>query len=83
MLQYGSESLISAISNHLLSSYHIWHPGSSVSSVIRLRSGRPGSDSRQGQGFFLFVTASRPTLKSTQSPIQWIRESFPVEVNRP
>jgi len=34
--------------------------GSSVSTVNVLRTGRPGFDSRQGQGLYLFSTASRP-----------------------
>jgi hypothetical protein len=40
--------------------------------------GQPGFDSRQGQEIFLFITASRPVLGSTQPPIQWV----PV-INRP
>jgi hypothetical protein len=48
---------------------------SSGSVVTRLQSGRPGFDSRRGQGFILFATASRPLLGPTQ-PL------FP-EVNQP
>jgi hypothetical protein len=40
--------------------------------VIRLRVERPGFDSQQGQGFFQFITTSRPALGSTQPPIQWV-----------
>jgi len=43
----------------------------SVSIVTRLRNGRPGFYYWQGQGVFLFVTASRPLLGPTQPPTQW------------
>jgi len=46
-----------------------WNRGSSVSTVTELRNGRPGFSSRQGQGFLLFVTASRSALRSAQSHI--------------
>jgi len=36
-----------------------------VSLVTRLQARRPGFDYRQGQGYFLFATASRPTLEPT------------------
>jgi hypothetical protein len=42
---------------------------SSVSIVTSLWAGRPVFESRQGQGLFLFATASRPALRLTQSPI--------------
>jgi hypothetical protein len=48
----------------------------SVSIVTRLRAGRPRPDSRQGQGYFPFGTASRPALE----PIQWVPGSFPPRV---
>jgi hypothetical protein len=44
---------------------------SSVSIVIRLRAGRTGFDSWQGQGIFLFTTASRPAPGPNQSLIKW------------
>jgi len=40
--------------------------------VTKLRAGRPELNSRQGQGFSLFATASRPALEPTQTPIQWV-----------
>jgi hypothetical protein len=40
--------------------------------VTRLRAGRPGFDSRQGQGTFGFRTARRPALRPNQPPIQWV-----------
>jgi hypothetical protein len=40
--------------------------------MTKLRTGRSGFDSRQGQEFFLFATPSRPTLRATQPPIQWV-----------
>jgi hypothetical protein len=37
-----------------------------------LRAGRPRFDSREGKGIFLYSTAFRPALGSTQPPIQEI-----------
>jgi hypothetical protein len=42
----------------------------------RLRAGRSGFDSRQGQEIFLFSTASRPPLGPTQPPIKWVPSSI-------
>jgi len=42
-----------------------------------------GFESWQGQGIFLFTTASRPALWPTQPPIQWVPEAFYPEVKRP
>jgi hypothetical protein len=45
--------------------------GIAVSVVTRLRAGRPGLDSRQGQVFFFFfATASRLALGPSHPPIQ-------------
>jgi hypothetical protein len=53
---------------------------SSSQLLTRLRTGRPKFDSRLGQPFFLFTTASRPTLRLTQPPIQQVLGgSFPGE----
>jgi len=49
---------------------------SSVSTVTRLRAGRPGLDSRHGQGILLLVTAPISALRPTYSPIQWARRLF-------
>jgi hypothetical protein len=46
--------------------------GSSVSIVTRLWAGRPGFNSRQGQGYFLIATTARPALEPTQTRIQWV-----------
>jgi len=35
-----------------------------------LRPGQPEFDSRQGLGYFLFATTSRPVLSPTNPPIQ-------------
>jgi hypothetical protein len=48
-----------------------------------LPAGRPGFDSRQGQEFFLYSMASRPTLEPTQPPIQWVPEALSQGVKRP
>jgi hypothetical protein len=39
--------------------------------IDRLRVGRPGFDSLQGQDIFLYLTASRPAVESPHSPIKW------------
>jgi len=44
--------------------------------VTRLQAGRLGFDSRQGQGYFLYATGSRPALGPTQLPIQWVPGAF-------
>jgi hypothetical protein len=40
--------------------------------VTRLRVGQLGFDSQEGQEIFLLATASRPALRATQPPIQWV-----------
>jgi hypothetical protein len=64
--------------------------GSSVNIVTGLRVGRPGFDSRQGRGFFLLATVSRPALRPgpaqpspAQLPIQRLPGSHSSGVNRP
>jgi hypothetical protein len=42
-----------------------------------------GFESRQGQGIFLFTTASRPALEPTQPPIQWVLGALSLGVKRP
>jgi len=58
--------------------------GSSVNIKTRLRAGRLGFNSRQGQwrNFFL-VTASRPALGPTQPPVQWVPGILSLAVKRP
>jgi len=51
--------------------------------VIRLWAGRPGFDSQQRQGSFLFATASRPTLGHTKLPVQCLTGGFFPGANRP
>jgi hypothetical protein len=55
---------------------------SSVGIATSLRAGRSGFDSRQGLGIFLFATASRPAVGSTQPPMQWVPGALSPEVNR-
>jgi hypothetical protein len=57
--------------------------GSSVSSVTRLRAGRPGLDSLPGQECLLIATASRPVLGPTQPYIQWVPGTLSPGVKRP
>jgi hypothetical protein len=40
-------------------------------------------ESRQGLGNFLFTTASRPALRPTQPPIQWVLDALSLGVKRP
>jgi hypothetical protein len=42
-----------------------------------------GFDSRRRLGIFLFTTASRTTLETTQSPIQWVPGAISLGVERP
>jgi hypothetical protein len=42
-----------------------------------------GFESRQGLGIFLFTTASRPVLRPTQPPIQWVPGAISLGVKRP
>jgi hypothetical protein len=54
-----------------------------VSLVTKLRTGRPGFDFRQGQGSFLYTTASRSALGSNQPPIEWVPDALSMGVKRP
>jgi hypothetical protein len=54
---------------------------SSVSVVTGLSAGRPGFDYWQGQGFFLFATASSSALDPTGDPTQ--RVALTPEIKRP
>jgi hypothetical protein len=56
--------------------------GSSVSIVTEVPPGRPGFDSLRGQGF-VFSTASRPVLGSTQPPIRWVPRGLSPGVKGP
>jgi hypothetical protein len=40
-------------------------------------------ESREGLRLFLFTTASRPVLKLTQPPIQWVRGALSLGIKRP
>jgi len=51
--------------------------------VTKLRAGRPGFDSRQGQGISLFATTSILALRPTQPPIQWVTGAISPWVKRP
>jgi hypothetical protein len=42
-----------------------------------------GFDSRLELGIFLFTTASRKALGTTQPPIQWVPEALSLGVKRP
>jgi hypothetical protein len=48
-----------------------------------LRAGSSGFDSLRGLGIFLFTTASRPALGSTEPPIQWVPGALSLGVKRP
>jgi hypothetical protein len=51
--------------------------------VGRLRRRWEGNIRMEGLGIFLFTTASRTALGSTQSPIQWVPGAFSLRVKRP
>jgi hypothetical protein len=58
--------------------YFFSHPivGAEISpsvNLTKLRAGRQGLDSPQGQEFFLFVIVSTPVLWPTQPPIKWVQ----------
>jgi hypothetical protein len=57
-----------------------WNRDSSVGIATRLRAGRSGFDSRQGQEF---ASASRPALGPTQPPIQSVSRVVSLVVKRP
>jgi len=67
---YSNSATIIVKHNHV----NVRHYGSfkiNLCWLNQLQAGRPELDSRKGQGFFLFVTASTPALGPTQPPIQW------------
>jgi len=47
-----------------------------ISVIIETRPGRAGFNSRQGQWWYLFDTATRPALRPAQSPIQCVPGLF-------
>jgi len=58
--------------------------GSSVGVVTEVRAGQSDFESRQGQGFLLFATASRPALLGhTQPPLLWVPVALSLRVKRP
>jgi hypothetical protein len=57
--------------NSLNGQYSVW-----------LRDGRSGFDPRQRQRIFLLAPASRPALRPTQPPIQWVPEVLSPGVKR-
>jgi hypothetical protein len=42
-----------------------------------------GFDTRRGLGIFLFTTASRTALGSTQPPLQWVQDALSLGAKRP
>jgi len=57
-----------------------WPSGCTIRIVPKLRVVRSGFDFRQGLGFFLFATASKPALGSTHPSIQWVPKALTPEV---
>jgi hypothetical protein len=50
----------------------ICEPGSSVSLTTGWTTGRSRFDPRQGQRIFPLTSLSRPTLRPTKPPVQWV-----------
>jgi hypothetical protein len=67
---------------HITDTYN-WIYSLQQHSKLCLRAGRPGFNSRKGQGNFLFATASIPALWPTQPPIQWVPRDISPGINRP
>jgi hypothetical protein len=60
-------------SKHCLKFYHKNRSISELNQYnVWLRTGRPGFDPRQRQRIFLLASASRPALRPTQPPVQWV-----------
>jgi hypothetical protein len=57
--------------------------GSRDSSVGIATGSTAGFDSRLGQEIFLYYTASRPALKPTQPPIQWVLGALSLGIKQP
>jgi len=84
---YRSLSLVLDIVFHChfriyLLTYNIPASLFSVSIVTSLRWGGPVFGFRQGQGFFLLATASRPALGPTQPPLIWASGALFPGINR-
>jgi len=63
--------------------HHVRSRGCSVSIVTKLRAGRPEFGSRQVQGLFLLITASRPALGPSQHPTRWVSAAPSPELKLP
>jgi hypothetical protein len=54
-------------------------PENLINCISEFRIRHRGFESRQGLGVLLLTTASRPTLGSTQPPIQWVPGALQLE----
>jgi hypothetical protein len=54
-----------------------------VTIATRIRTGRPGFDSRKELRIFLFASAFRPVLGPTQPQIQWVPGGLSLGLRRP
>jgi hypothetical protein len=68
----------------LVSALNLWYRmiTTEVSIATGCGLGRPGIDFRQGQEIFVYSTASRPALRPSQSPIQWVPGALSPGVKR-
>lgn len=57
-------------------------PGQHSRILTRLRTGRSGVWIPSGEEIFLLSRMSRPALRTTRAPVQWVQEFFP-RVKRP
>jgi hypothetical protein len=59
-----------------------YEPGYLSGTALDFRLDDRGLQSLQGLGIFLFTTASRMILGSTQPPIQWVQAALTLGVKR-
>jgi hypothetical protein len=89
----GSQRTTYVVANRSRCSCRSWSPTAQATAShftdwatplnsVWLRAGRLGFDPWQGQGIFLLAPASRPALRPTQPPIQWVLEVLSPGVKR-
>jgi hypothetical protein len=69
---FTPSSVFSVVTYRGLDIYYSHHRQLHIGIMTRLPAGRSAFNSRQGLGFYLLATASRPALEPTQPPMQWV-----------